>query len=132
MYDSNAWVDPFGLKVKEVPLPPTIDLKPGTEHVLERLVGVEEDWAHKSKWTGNKSEWKTTARDTFKNPDRVVQSGDRFIYEKTYKKSIVLDADGTTSLYKSSVVVEADGKLVTAFPQKEFKELADHEKIRCH
>jgi RHS repeat-associated protein len=129
VHDSNTMVDVFGLKVKEVPLPPTIDLKPGTEHVLERHVSIGEDWAHKSKWTGNKSVWKTTARDTFKNPDRVIQSGDRFIYEKTYKKPIGLDADGTTYLYKSRVVVEADGKLVTAFPQKEFKELADHEKI---
>ncbi len=48
------------------------------------------------------------------------------------KKHIGLDAEGTTPLHKSRVVVEADGKLVTAFPQKEFKELADHEKIRCH
>lgn len=85
LHDGNAWVDPFGLKVKEAPLPPTIDLKPGTGHVLERHVSIGEDWAHKSKWTGNKSEWKAIARDTFKNPDRVVQSGDRFIYEKTYK-----------------------------------------------
>lgn len=118
---------------KEIPLPSTIDLKSGSDHVLERHVGNNPDWEHKSKWSGNKSDWKTIARDTFRNPERVVQSGDRFIYEKTYKKPIGVDSDGITPLYKSRVVVEANGKMVTAFPESEFKELADHEKIiGCH
>jgi RHS repeat-associated protein len=131
VHDPNSWVDVLGLKPKETPLPSTIDLKPGTAHVIERHVSNDPDWDHKSKWYGNRSDWKTTSRDTFRNPDRIVQSGDRFIYEKTYQKPIGIDADGIP-LYKSRVVVEADGKLVTAFPQSEFKKLESHEKIRCH
>lgn len=129
--DSNCWVDIWGL-TKEISLPSTIDLKSGSDHVLERHVGNNSDWKHKSKWSGNRSDWKTTTRDTFRNPDRIIQSGDRFIYEKTYKKPIGVDSDGITPLYKSRVVVEADGKMVTAFPENEFKELADHEKIIKH
>ena len=111
VHDTNSWVDILGLKPKEIPLPSTIDLKPGTKHVLERHIGNNPDWDHKSKWSGNRADWKTTTRDTFRNPDRVIQSGDRFIYEKTYKRPIGVDSDGITPLYKSRVVVEADGKL---------------------
>lgn len=48
-------VDSYGLKNEEVPLSSTIDLKPGTDHVLDRHFGNYPDWEHKTKWTGNKS-----------------------------------------------------------------------------
>ncbi|WP_375605563.1 hypothetical protein [Flavobacterium davisii] len=92
----------------------------GVDHVLDRHWGNHPDWTHKSKWNGNRSEWKTKSRETFKNPDRVSRDGDRYIFEKEFKTPIGKDAQGN-DLYYSRVVTESNGDLVTAFPQTIWK-----------
>ena len=88
----------------------------GVSHVKDRHTGTSPDWDNKSKWTVSNADWKTTARDTFRNPDKISRDGDRFVYEKSYTNPVGIDANGN-SLYKVRVVTEKDGTLVTAFPQ---------------
>ncbi|WP_411705597.1 hypothetical protein [Edaphovirga cremea] len=92
----------------------------GVRHVKTRHVGNKPGWEHKSKWTINNADWKTTVRDVFRNPDRVTRDGDRFIYEKALNKTVGVSPGGD-ALNNVRVVVESNGDLVTAFPQSVFK-----------
>ncbi|EOI3549644.1 RHS repeat-associated core domain-containing protein, partial [Cronobacter dublinensis] len=119
--DPLVWVDPWGLQAC---LPRKIKLtKEGTHHVKERHVGNKEGWEHKSKWTVSNAEWKQTVKKVFRNPDRIIKDGDRYIYEKTINNKNVGMTPGGLALNKVRVVVESNGDLVTAFPQGAFKEM---------
>ncbi|QRY77897.1 RHS repeat protein [Pseudomonas sp. PDNC002] len=127
VHNPMGWVDPSGL----VPcLPEKINLaSDGVQHVKERHVGQALGWEHKSKWTVNNAEWKSIARDTFRNPDRIIRDGDRFIYEKILPNKIIGASPDGINLNKVRVVVESNGDLVTAFPQAVFKDLKDTDKL---
>ncbi|WP_242499360.1 hypothetical protein [Flavobacterium sp. 140616W15] len=118
--DCNNELDVLGLK-KTYSDPKKLSLtEEGKHHVIDRHWGSHPDWSHKSKWVGNRAEWKTKSRKTFKNPDRISRDGNRYIYEKEFKKPIGKDALGN-DLFKSRVVTEANGDLVTSFPQADWK-----------
>ncbi len=85
-------------------------------------------WSHKSKWTLNNADVKTTIRDVFRNPDRITRDGDRFIYEKVLKKDIGITPEGVP-LNKVRVVTESNGGLVAAFPQSTFRDLKSTDTI---
>ena len=122
----TGWVDPFGLACCP---PKKINLtKDGVSHVKDRHVGNVAGWAHKSKWTLNNADVKTTIRDVFRNPDRITRDGDRFIYEKVLKKDIGITPEGVP-LNKGRVVTESNGDLVTAFPQSTFRDLKSTDTI---
>ncbi len=115
-----GWVDPWGWSCRPTKLKLS---RKGVAHIKEGHVGNRPGKAHKSKWTVSNAEWKKTARNVFRNPDRIVKSGDRYIYEKDYKGKVFgVDPDGAP-LSKVRVVVEKNGDIVTSFPQKDFKPL---------
>ncbi|PIT16810.1 hypothetical protein BGI32_03745 [Snodgrassella alvi] len=115
-----TWVDPWGWSCT----PNKINLtKAGVKHVKNRHVGNKIGWEHKSKWTLNNAEMKSTVRNVFRKPDRIIKDGDRFIYEKTMPNKIVGVTPEGTNLNKARVVVESNGDLVTAFPQEVFKDM---------
>lgn len=64
-----------------------------------------------------------SVRDVFRKPDRIIKDDDRFIYEKTMLNKIVGVTPDGANLNKVRVVVESNGDLVTAFPQKVFKDM---------
>ena len=104
-------------------IPVSIQLTPeGVDHVKDRHVGNNDGWDHKSKWTLNNADWKSAARDPFRNPDRVSYDEyyNRYIFEKEYKYQVGISPAGE-SLEKVRVIIEENGDLVTTFPQKEFK-----------
>jgi len=117
--DPNTWVDALGLRCKKPPKKVNLTQE-GVRHVKDRHIGNKPGWEHKSKWTARNGEWKAKARDTFRNPDKMSRDGDRYIYEKEYKKPIGKDKDGN-DLFKVRVVTEENGDLVTTFPQAEWK-----------
>jgi RHS repeat-associated protein len=117
--DPNTWVDALGLRCKKPPKKVNLTNE-GVRHVKDRHIGNKPGWEHKSKWTARNGEWKAKARDTFRNPDKVSRDGDRYVYEKEYKKPIGKDKDGN-DLYKVRVVTEENGDLVTTFPQADWK-----------
>jgi len=132
-----SYIDPLGLapcsshksraaRPPRTPSPPqNIKLtREGVEHVNERHIGNGSGWGHKSKWTLGRADWKTTARDVFRNPDRIIRDGDRFIYEKTLRKKTIGRTPEGVNLNKVRVIVEYNGDLVTAFPQEELKILS--------
>ncbi|MEK4186739.1 RHS repeat-associated core domain-containing protein [Paenibacillus sp. FSL L8-0494] len=92
----------------------------GVKHVSQRHIGNVIGWEHKSKWIVTGGEWRTYTRSTVREADRVSLDGDRFIYEKEFKKAIGVDVDGN-NLYKVRVVLEQDGSLITSFPQLDWK-----------
>ncbi|UOO99793.1 RHS repeat-associated core domain-containing protein [Snodgrassella alvi] len=115
-----TWIDPWGWSCT----PNKINLtKAGVKHVKNRHVGNKIGWEHKSKWTLNNAEMKSTVRNVFRKPDRIIKDGDRFIYEKTMPNKIVGVTPEGTNLNKARVVVESNGDLVTAFPQEVFKDM---------
>ncbi|WP_240043030.1 RHS repeat-associated core domain-containing protein [Photorhabdus luminescens] len=118
----TTWIDPFGLAPCPAP-PKKINLtKDGVQHVKDRHVGNVPGWSHKSKWTLNNADIKSTIRDVFRKPDRIIRDGDRFIYEKTLKKNVGITPEDEI-LNKVRIVTESNGDLVTAFPQSVFKDL---------
>ncbi|WP_332009639.1 RHS repeat-associated core domain-containing protein, partial [Photorhabdus akhurstii] len=118
----TGWIDPLGLAPCPTP-PDKINLtKDGVKHVKDRHVGDVKGWSHKSKWTLNNADVKSTIRDVFRKPDRIIRDGDRFIYEKTLKRNVGITPEGEI-LNKVRVVTESNGDLVTAFPQSVFKDL---------
>ncbi|CAE1147371.1 hypothetical protein [Serratia sp. Tan611] len=120
-------MDPLGLRGCS---PKNIKLtKDGVKHVKERHVGNKLGWEHKSKWTMSNGEWKSTVRSVFRNPDRIIKDGERFIYEKTIKnKKIGITPEGV-ELNKVRVVVESNGDLVTEFPQEIFREIKPNDSV---
>ncbi|OTA14568.1 RHS repeat-associated core domain-containing protein [Xenorhabdus vietnamensis] len=117
---------------KSIPLPKKINLtKSGLKHVEERHIGyTHRDWRHKSKWTVNKADIKTIARDIFRHPNRIIRDGrnNNFIYEKVLKKIVGIDSEGN-KLKKARVVIKKNGDLVTAFPELEFKKVGSKDII---
>ena len=101
-------------------IPASIQLTPeGVDHLKERHVGNNDGWSHKSKWTLNNADWKSAARDTYRNPDRVSYDEyyNRYTFEKEYKRQVGISLAGE-SLEKLRVVTEENGDLVTSFPKR--------------
>ncbi|CDH07611.1 hypothetical protein XBO1_440005 [Xenorhabdus bovienii str. oregonense] len=122
VHNPTNFIDPFGLAPCPTP-PKKINLtKDGVQHVKDRHVGNVPGWSHKSKWALNNADVKSTIRDVFRKPDRIIRDGDRFIYEKTLKRDVGITPEGEV-LNKVRVVTESNGDLVTAFPQSVFKDL---------
>ncbi|WP_420497523.1 RHS repeat-associated core domain-containing protein [Xenorhabdus griffiniae] len=122
VHNPTGWIDPFGLA--KCPLPPKkINLtKDGVQHVKDRHVGNVDGWSHKSKWTLNNADVKSTIRDVFRNPDRITRDGDRFIYEKVMKRDVGITPEEEI-LNKVRVVTESNGDFVISFPQSVFRDL---------
>jgi len=122
VHNPTGWIDPFGLAGCLLP-PKKINLtKDGVQHVKDRHVGNVDGWSHKSKWTLNNADVKSTIRDVFRNPDRITLDGERFIYEKVMKRDVGITPEGEV-LNKVRGVTESNGDLVTSFPQNVFRDL---------
>nr|WP_268872538.1 RHS repeat-associated core domain-containing protein [Yersinia nurmii] len=94
VHNPLGWIEPLGLAPCPTP-PKKINLtKDGVQHVKDRHVGNVPGWSHKSKWTLNSADVKSTIRDVFRKPDRVIRDGDRFIYEKTLKRDVGITPEG--------------------------------------